>query len=107
MLSNASKTYWQTYWQTYCQTYWQTYCQTYCQTHCQTYDVVFLDPPFALALIHDVLLELQQSGCLNQSACIYVEQPQPLAALNLPDRWKISHHKRAGRVYYGLLQAYP
>jgi 16S rRNA (guanine966-N2)-methyltransferase len=77
------------------------------QTHYQTYDVVFLDPPFALAPIHDVLLELQRSGCLNQSACIYVEQPQPLAALNLPDSWQISHHKRAGRVYYGLLQAYP
>jgi 16S rRNA (guanine966-N2)-methyltransferase len=76
------------------------------QTHYQAYDMVFLDPPFALALIHDVLLVLQASGCLNQPACIYVEQPQPLLTLNLPDSWQISHHKRAGKVYYGLLQVY-
>ena len=67
------------------------------------YDLVFLDPPFALALMQDTLKALFDSQCLSARAMIYVEQPQPLADLILPQGWKLHRSKKAGQVFYGLI----
>jgi len=67
------------------------------------YDLVFLDPPFALALMQDMLTALFDSQCLSSKAMIYVEQPQPLAELDLPEGWKLHRSKKAGQVFYGLI----
>jgi 16S rRNA (guanine966-N2)-methyltransferase len=67
------------------------------------YQVVFLDPPFALALVPDILKALLTGNCLAHGAMIYVEQAQPLAELDLPSPWKLHRSKKAGQVYYGLL----
>ena len=67
------------------------------------YHLVFLDPPFALALVPDILKALLTGNCLAQGAIIYVEQAQPLAELDLPSPWKLHRSKKAGQVYYGLI----
>lgn len=72
-------------------------------TQVKTYDLVFLDPPFALALMQDMLTALFDSGCLAPNAMIYIEQPQPLTDLILPEGWKLHRSKKAGQVFYGLI----
>jgi 16S rRNA (guanine966-N2)-methyltransferase len=67
------------------------------------YQVVFLDPPFALALVPDILKALLTGNCLAHGAMIYVDQAQPLAELDLPSPWKLHRSKKAGQVYYGLI----
>jgi 16S rRNA (guanine966-N2)-methyltransferase len=67
------------------------------------YDLIFLDPPFALALMQDMLDALFASGCLAPNAMIYVEQAQPLKDLALPAPWKLHRNKKAGQVHYGLI----
>ncbi len=75
------------------------------QAHQQRpYDVVFLDPPFALSLMDDVLTRLQDSSLLQVGSLIYVEQPEPLVNLKLPDNWHLHRQKKAGQVHYGLLK---
>ena len=69
----------------------------------QQYHLVFLDPPFALALMQDMLKALFASNCLAANAMIYVEQPQPLEELDLPPTWKLHRNKKAGQVHYGLI----
>jgi 16S rRNA (guanine966-N2)-methyltransferase len=69
----------------------------------ERYDLVFLDPPFALALMQDTLKALFDSQCLAAKAMIYVEQPQPLEELLLPEGWKLHRSKKAGQVFYGLI----
>ncbi|MGY8861422.1 MAG: 16S rRNA (guanine(966)-N(2))-methyltransferase RsmD [Pseudomonadales bacterium] len=69
----------------------------------ERYDLVFLDPPFALALMQDTLKALFDSQCLSDKATIYVEQPQPLEELLLPEGWKLHRSKKAGQVFYGLI----
>ena len=69
----------------------------------QQFDLVFLDPPFALSLMQDVLEVLFSSDCLAPKAMIYVEQPQPLTQLELPDGWQLHRNKKAGQVHYGLI----
>jgi 16S rRNA (guanine966-N2)-methyltransferase len=73
----------------------------------QVYDLVFLDPPFALALMDDLLAKLHQGRLLKALGQVYIEQPRPLAELHLPEGWQVKCHKRAGKVYYGLLQMLP
>ena len=70
----------------------------------EAYDLVFLDPPFALSLMDDVLLRLQESNLLHEGSLIYVEQPTPLAKLDLPDHWHLHRQKKAGQVHYGLIR---
>jgi 16S rRNA (guanine966-N2)-methyltransferase len=67
------------------------------------YHLVFLDPPFALALMPDILKALFASNHLAPGAMIYVEQAQPLAQLDLPPPWKLHRNKKAGQVHYGLI----
>jgi 16S rRNA (guanine966-N2)-methyltransferase len=69
----------------------------------ERYDLVFLDPPFAFALMQDTLKALFDSQCLSDKAMIYVEQPQPLEELLLPEGWKLHRSKKAGQVFYGLI----
>ncbi|HCI02144.1 MAG TPA: 16S rRNA (guanine(966)-N(2))-methyltransferase RsmD [Oceanospirillaceae bacterium] len=70
----------------------------------KTYDVVFLDPPFALSLMDDVLALLQEASLLREGSLIYIEQPKPLANLSLPKHWHLHRQKKAGQVHYGVIR---
>ena len=65
------------------------------------YDIVLLDPPFALGLLSQVCSRLENRGWLAPRARIYLES-DPAAQVTLPDNWTILREKRAGQVRYRL-----
>lgn len=67
----------------------------------ERYDVVFLDPPFAVNLWGDAARALETHGRLREAAWIYVESPAN-AALELPQNWMPHREGRAGDVRYAL-----
>ncbi|HTQ99699.1 MAG TPA: 16S rRNA (guanine(966)-N(2))-methyltransferase RsmD [Candidatus Acidoferrum sp.] len=73
------------------------------QAATQRFDVVFLDPPFAAHLHARCCALLQQHGWLNPNAVIYLEDGSSLASLALPAGWRLTKHKQAGDVFYGLV----
>lgn len=76
----------------------------------QTFDVVFMDPPFALAergsLFVELFAALTQPGRLSAHACIYLECPSSLGAPDSwpywPAGWQLHRSKQAGQVGYHL-----
>ncbi len=62
------------------------------------FDVVFLDPPYALGLLPQCLESLPR--LLADDARVYVEDAAPLVA---PSGWQLLRQDRAGRVHYGLV----
>ena len=68
------------------------------------FDVVFLDPPFASALLQIAFDKLPQ-GWLADDAYIYVECPADVPLPPLPTGWTVYRSKQAGQVGYHLLRA--
>lgn len=68
------------------------------------FDVVFLDPPFASALLQTAFTRLPQ-GWLAPDAHIYVECPADTPLPPLPVGWSVYRSKQAGQVGYHLLRA--
>ncbi|HEV7135601.1 MAG TPA: 16S rRNA (guanine(966)-N(2))-methyltransferase RsmD [Steroidobacteraceae bacterium] len=69
----------------------------------QPFDIAFLDPPFASALLEESAARLERGGWLADDALIYIEYPaaaDPAAAL--PQNWARRRSKRAGDVGYHL-----
>jgi 16S rRNA (guanine966-N2)-methyltransferase len=67
------------------------------------FDVVFLDPPFASALLQAAFDKLPQ-GWLAPDAYIYVECPAATPLPPLPPGWTVYRSKQAGQVGYHLLR---
>lgn len=65
----------------------------------QAFDVVFLDPPYALGLLPCCLAALPR--LLAPGARVYVEDAGPVVA---PVGWEWVREGRAGRVHFGLLR---
>ncbi|MDR6936645.1 16S rRNA (guanine(966)-N(2))-methyltransferase RsmD [Luteibacter sp. 3190] len=72
----------------------------------QPFDLVFLDPPFALDLWADTARALEDGGWLSPRAWIYVEAPRG-AAFALPDTWLPHRQGTAGEVAYTLYRRTP
>jgi 16S rRNA (guanine966-N2)-methyltransferase len=70
----------------------------------QPFDVVFLDPPFASALLQAAFEKLPR-GWLANDAYIYVECPADVPLPSLPMGWTVYRSKQAGQVGYHLLRA--
>lgn len=70
----------------------------------EAYDVVFLDPPFAMNCAAMVCQRLEAEGWLTPTAKIYVETPARLVLQGLPENWQMLRQKQAGDVGYHLLQ---
>ncbi len=70
----------------------------------EPFDVVFLDPPFKLDLLVMCFTWLEQQQLLRSSALIYIESNKTLSELSLPKSWTIIRDKKAGQVYYYLIQ---
>ncbi|KAA8734413.1 16S rRNA (guanine(966)-N(2))-methyltransferase RsmD [Acinetobacter qingfengensis] len=68
----------------------------------EKFDVIFLDPPYALNLWQALSIQLQP--LLADHALIYVEADQPLQNLNLPLNWQLIKQTKAGTVQAGLFQ---
>lgn len=74
------------------------------QPNVAPYDVVFIDPPFQLALQQRCCELLQQQALLTDGAWVYVEQPVQQAALQLPENWDLAKQKSLGAVQAMLYQ---
>lgn len=74
------------------------------QRHARTtrFDLIFLDPPFALELLEESCQLIAAGELLTPTGLVYLESPQPLSALSLPGGWRLSREKKAGQVWYGL-----
>lgn len=68
----------------------------------QTFDVVFLDPPYALNLWQE-LAELADP-CIKPGGYIYVEADRELEQLDLPPHWQLLKQTKAGTVQAALYQ---
>jgi 16S rRNA (guanine966-N2)-methyltransferase len=73
------------------------------RTPAEAFDIVFLDPPFASALLVECAGRLEQGGWLTGDALIYIEcpadrEPQP----DVPGNWTPLKGKRTGEVGYHL-----
>ena len=69
-----------------------------------TYDLVFLDPPYDARCLSAISKQLDECGLLAQEALIYLENDQPVAMQELPAHWRCLKDKKAGQVYYYLMQ---
>jgi 16S rRNA (guanine966-N2)-methyltransferase len=69
------------------------------------YDLVFLDPPFAAALLGPALTAIAERGLLAAGGFCYLEQPAADPLPSLPDGWLVHRSGKAGEVGYHLLHA--
>ncbi|MGH8303517.1 MAG: 16S rRNA (guanine(966)-N(2))-methyltransferase RsmD [Steroidobacteraceae bacterium] len=72
------------------------------RTPAAVFDIVFLDPPFASALLAETAARLEHGGWLTDDALIYIECPAAAAAPPIPSAWAPLKAKRAGEVGYHL-----
>ena len=70
----------------------------------QRFDLVFLDPPYALDLLPKSAMALQQ-GWLRPDARIYLEHARRSTAPALPACWREVRSGTAGEVRYHLYAA--
>ncbi len=75
------------------------------------FDIVFLDPPFALWAADDdgaggsnLCTLLESSGALAPGALIYLEMERGRALPDLPSGWQLKREKTAGQVRYALAE---
>ena len=69
----------------------------------QRFDIVFIDPPYALSLITPCLEKLLALELLSDSALIYIENSANDKLPSLPAPIQVHRHKTAGQVQYALL----
>ena len=70
--------------------------------HSQRFDVVFVDPPFALNLHEAIFKALEQGDWLAENALIYCEMPAN-ETLELSSQWEWFREKRSKNVAFGLI----
>ncbi len=71
------------------------------------FDLVFLDPPFALGLLAPACNLLDRAGWLAPGARVYLETEARSNFPPLPVGWVLIRERTAGQVRYGLALAHP
>ncbi len=71
----------------------------------QRFDVVFLDPPFALDAVEETCRLLADTGHLADDALVYIEDDRARVVAPLPEGWRELRNKTTGNVRYRLVQA--
>ncbi|MDD5273004.1 MAG: 16S rRNA (guanine(966)-N(2))-methyltransferase RsmD [Methylovulum sp.] len=85
----------------------QTDAFRYLAGNAEMFDVVFIDPPFALNLTAQSCHWLEDKGWLSPQAKIYVESASHVPLEGLPGNWQLLKSKVAGEVAYQLFQRQP
>jgi 16S rRNA (guanine966-N2)-methyltransferase len=70
----------------------------------EPFDVVFIDPPFAMGLAVQTCQWLEEKGWLSKQAKIYVEAERTLKLDGMPENWRQLKSKVAGEVGYHLFE---
>lgn len=68
----------------------------------RVFDIVFLDPPFAMPDRAQVFALLEESGWLRARALVYLESAAHGDPARSPESWKLLRRRRAGQVDYAL-----
>lgn len=68
----------------------------------ETFDVIFIDPPFAMGLAAQTCQWLEDKSWLSKHAKIYVEVESTLKLEGIPENWRLLKSKVAGEVGYHL-----
>jgi len=68
----------------------------------EAFDIVFIDPPFADDLQHELCRLLAVRKWLADDARVYVEMDRDQPALRLPENWQELKNKTTGNVRYVL-----
>lgn len=75
----------------------------YLENNKRQYDVVFVDPPYTLNILPQILLLLEQKKSLSENAKIYLEHDVKHQFPELPENWQVLKNKTAGQVSYYLI----
>lgn len=68
----------------------------------EQFDIIFLDPPFAKNLLPSCLKLISERNILAPEGLVYIESgTEPVLDSTI---WNILHLKKAGQVYYGLIE---
>jgi len=67
----------------------------------EPFNLVFIDPPFALNLWAGVIDALEQGHWLAEDASLYIEMPRN-QLIATPPNWRLHRDKQAGQVSYRL-----
>lgn len=70
----------------------------------QKFDLVFIDPPFGKGLLPQTIQTIENAGCLNDNAKIYIEYDSSEQVLAMPDNWQCIKQKKAGQSQLFLYQ---
>ncbi len=70
----------------------------------RAYDIVFVDPPFADALLPDVCARLEQGNWLASKAMVYLEQDTQRSWPDTPRTWTVEREGHAGGSAQRLLR---
>ena len=68
------------------------------------FDIVFLDPPFAAAMLEELCRLLAERRMVADGAHVYLEMSADEAPPSLPDLWVVSKNKTAGNVRFMLVR---
>ncbi|MDA9063931.1 16S rRNA (guanine(966)-N(2))-methyltransferase RsmD [Pseudomonadales bacterium] len=71
------------------------------------YDLIFLDPPFGLGALQDLLPRLVAKQLVADQALVYIESEFAVTQSIIPPDWEIHRQKRAGSVHYCLCRQRP
>ncbi len=66
------------------------------------FNVVFVDPPYALNCALQCCQLLAEHQWLTDEAYIYIESPATIDEKQLPPRWKMHRQQKAGNVHFHL-----
>lgn len=80
----------------------QADAKVYLQNLNECYDVVFLDPPYALGCLNECLNSLYHNDSLVHNGLVYWESPTEVQVDEA--QWQTLKLKKAGQVHFGLLQ---
>jgi 16S rRNA (guanine966-N2)-methyltransferase len=80
----------------------QTDTREYLQTSKEHFDIIFLDPPFALNYLPQCIEYLSKNNLLVSGGLIYVESATEINLNEL--QWQQIKLKKAGQVFYGLFK---
>jgi 16S rRNA (guanine966-N2)-methyltransferase len=69
------------------------------------FDIIFVDPPYAAALLPSCFIALEP--WLKAKTLIYFEHNAAIDPAVLPQSWELLRQKKAGQVYYHLVQKSP
>jgi len=70
----------------------------------EAFDIVFIDPPFAMGLAAQSCTWLEDKNWLSRHAKIYLETETTVKLIGIPDNWRVLKRKTAGEVAYQLFE---